>query len=129
MIATDIQFAPWLDAVADAQHLPFAPGSAANIVMIDVLHHVEFPVAFFREAQRVLRPGGRVVMVEPAITWGSALFYRFLHHEPVRMSAAILDDGDPIRAATPMMPTRRSRPSSRRAIGQSFTACFPICAS
>jgi SAM-dependent methyltransferase len=94
-IATDIQFAPWLDAVADAQHLPFAPCSAANIVMIDVLHHLEYPATFFREAQRVLRPGGRVVMVEPAITWGSTLFYRLLHPEPVRMSADILGEGQP----------------------------------
>jgi SAM-dependent methyltransferase len=95
VIATDIQFAPWLDAVADAQHLPFAPGSAANIVMVDVLHHLEFPAVFFGEARRVLRPGGRVVMVEPAITWGSALFYRLLHHEPVRMSAEIFGEGEP----------------------------------
>ena len=95
VIATDIQFAPWLDAVADAQYLPFAPCSAANIVMIDVLHHLEYPVAFFREAQRVLRPGGRVVMVEPAITWGSTLFYRLMHPEPVCMSADILGEGEP----------------------------------
>jgi SAM-dependent methyltransferase len=95
VIATDIQFAPWLDAVVDAQHLPFAPCSVANIVMIDVLHHLEFPVLFFREAQRVLHAGGRVIMVEPAITWGSTLFYRLVHHEPVRMSADILDDGQP----------------------------------
>lgn len=95
VIATDIQFAPWLDAVADAQQLPFTSGSAANIVMIDVLHHLEFPTAFFREAQRVLRPGGRVIMVEPAITWGSSLFYRLLHREPVRMAADIFGDGRP----------------------------------
>src|SRR5215831_12119869 len=95
VIATDIQFGPWLDAVADAQRFPFAPCSAANIVMIDVLHHLEYPVAFFREAQRVLRPGGRVVMVEPAITWGSTLFYRLMHPEPVCMSADILRGGQP----------------------------------
>lgn len=95
VVATDIQPAPWLDCVADAQRLPFADGSAANVVMVDVLHHLEFPVAFFREAARVLRPGGRVVMVEPAITWGSTLFYRLFHHEPVRTSADILMDGSP----------------------------------
>jgi SAM-dependent methyltransferase len=95
VIATDIQFAPWLDAVVDAQCLPFAPCSVANIVMIDVLHHLEFPVVFFREAQRVLRLGGRLIMVEPAITWGSTLFYRLMHHEPVRMSADILGEGRP----------------------------------
>jgi SAM-dependent methyltransferase len=95
VVATDIQNAPWLDCVADAQRLPFASGKAANIVMVDVLHHLEFPVVFFREAARVLRPGGRVLMVEPAITWGSSLFYRLLHHEPVRTSAAVLMDGTP----------------------------------
>jgi SAM-dependent methyltransferase len=95
VVATDIQSAPWLDCVADAQRLPFASGVAANIVMVDVLHHLEFPVVFFREAARVLRPGGRVLMVEPAITWGSSLFYRLLHHEPVRTSAEVLIDGTP----------------------------------
>src|SRR5262249_34443933 len=56
---------------------------------------LEFPIAFFREATRVLRPGGRVLMLEPAITWGSSLFYRLLHHEPVRTSAEVLDEGEP----------------------------------
>lgn len=95
VVSTDIQFAPWLDCVADAQKLPFADGSVTNIVMVDVLHHVEFPVNFFREAERVLASGGRVVMVEPAITWGSTLFYRLLHHEPVVISADPLASGEP----------------------------------
>ena len=69
-ITTDIQFAPWLDCIADAQQLPFATASASNIVMVDVLHHSEFPINFFREAARILHDGGRVLMVEPAITWG-----------------------------------------------------------
>jgi SAM-dependent methyltransferase len=94
VIATDIQFAPWLDCVADAQLLPIAAGMAANIVMVDVLHHIEFPRRFFNEAERVLRRGGRIIMVEPAITWGSSLFYRLLHHEPVRMSADPLLEGE-----------------------------------
>ena len=95
VVATDIQCAPWLDCVADAQRLPFADACAANIVMVDVLHHLEFPLVFFREAARVLRPGGRVLMVEPAITWGSSLFYRLLHHEPIRTSAEVLGEGNP----------------------------------
>ena len=101
VVATDIQFAPWLDCVADAQHLPFCAGMAANIVMVDVLHHVEFPIHFFREAERVLGAGGRIVMVEPAITWASAAFYRLLHQEPVRMRADPLIDGVPDPARDP----------------------------
>jgi SAM-dependent methyltransferase len=95
VIATDIQSASWLDVVTDAQNLPFAVGSIANIVMVDVLHHIEFPLLFLREADRVLRRGGRLVMAEPAITWGSSLFYRLLHHEPVRMNEDPLIVGKP----------------------------------
>lgn len=95
VIATDIQAAPWLDLVADAQRLPFSDKSIANIVMVDVLHHIEFPLLFLREAERVLRAGGRCIMVEPGITLGSSLFYRFMHHEPVRMSVDPLVEGTP----------------------------------
>jgi SAM-dependent methyltransferase len=101
VVATDVQFASWLDCVADAQRLPFADGIAANIVMVDVLHHIEFPPKFFREAERVLKPGGRIVMIEPAITVGSTLFYRLIHHEPVRTSADPLADGEPDPARDP----------------------------
>ena len=69
--------------------------------MVDVLHHLEFPVVFFREAERVLRRGGRIIMVEPAITWGSSLFYRLFHHEPVRMSADALAEGSPTLGRDP----------------------------
>jgi len=95
VVATDIQSAPWLDLVTDAQKLPFAAGSVANIVMVDVLHHIEFPLLFLQEAERVLAAGGRLVMAEPAITWGSSLFYRLLHHEPVRMGVDPLTVGRP----------------------------------
>lgn len=101
VIATDIQFAPWLDCVADAQQLPVSAASIANIVMVDVLHHVEYLIIFFREAVRILRPGGRIVMVEPGITFGSTLFYRLMHHEPVRTSADPLIEGLPDQKRNP----------------------------
>jgi len=66
VVASDIQYAPWLNLVADAQRLPFAAGALGNIVMLDVLHHVEYPLHILAKAERVLRPGGRIVMVEPA---------------------------------------------------------------
>jgi SAM-dependent methyltransferase len=94
-LSLDIVTAPWLDLVADAQALPLRPRSVANIVMLDVFHHIEFPARFLREAARVLQPGGLLVMIEPGISplsWG---IYRFMHEEPVDMSADPLLDGEP----------------------------------
>jgi SAM-dependent methyltransferase len=101
VISTDILPAPWLDALADAHHLPFGAASFDNIAMFDVLHHLERPRMFFQEAERVLRPRGRIVMMEPAITPLSGLFYRNFHPEPVIMSADPLLGGplDPMRDA------------------------------
>jgi SAM-dependent methyltransferase len=101
LISSDIQFAPWLDLVVDAQRLPFGDDSLANIVMLDVLHHIEFCSLLFREASRVLRPGGRVVLLEPGITVGSTLFYRLLHHESVAMNVDPLAEGSPHRGRDP----------------------------
>ncbi len=93
VVSTDIVHTPWLDAAADAQALPFADGSFANVVGMDVLHHIERPRRFLREAERVLKPGGRIILVEPAITPVSGIFYRYLHPEPVVMAADPLADG------------------------------------
>ena len=95
VVSTDIVWTPWLDAVCDGHYLPFADASFDNIVMFDVLHHLARPRLFFNEAQRILRPGGRVVMVEPAITAASRLFYTYLHPEPVVMSEDPLQVGPP----------------------------------
>lgn len=95
VVATDVQFAPWLDAVCDAHRLPFAGASFDNVMLFDVLHHLDRPRRFLEEAARVLRPGGRLVMAEPAITPVSGVFYRHFHPEPVDMGADPLAPGDP----------------------------------
>ena len=80
-ITSDIVFAPWLDAVMDAHALPFKEESLDNVVVFDVLHHLAAPISFFQELQRVLRPNGRAIMMEPYVSWLSFPVYRFLHAE------------------------------------------------
>ncbi|MEP6607078.1 MAG: class I SAM-dependent methyltransferase [Burkholderiaceae bacterium] len=95
VLSFDIVHEPWLDLVADAQAIPLRSESVANIVMLDVLHHIEYPVRFLREAARVLRPGGRVIFVEPGITAVSGIVYRTAHEEPVDMQVDPLAEGVP----------------------------------
>jgi len=85
LIKTDIQHSIGVDVVADAQQLPFDNEVFSNIVLFDVLHHLQCPLLFFAEAQRVLKPGGRVIMVEPGITPVSKFLYKMGHEEPVEM--------------------------------------------
>lgn len=87
VISTDIVAASWLDAVADAQFLPFANKTFANIVAVDVLHHIQHPALFLDEAHRILEPRGRIILVEPGISPISRCFYHLFHPEPVRMEA------------------------------------------
>lgn len=83
VVSIDIQALPWLDAVADAHALPFVDGRFANLVLLDVLHHLRRPAAFLAEALRVLEPGGRLILLEPAITPLSWLVLKFFHPEPI----------------------------------------------
>jgi SAM-dependent methyltransferase len=100
-ILSDVQAAPWLDLVADAQRLPFRSQCLDNIVMLDVLHHIERPALFFAEAERVLKPGGRLVMIEPAVTPFSRLIFHLFHDEPVDLAADPLDESAPTAGRDP----------------------------
>lgn len=87
LVTTDVVASPWADRVADAEHIPFADGSLANLALVDVLHHVPHPRACFEEAERVLAPGGRMVMVEPYCAPLSAFAYSRLHEEDLDLDA------------------------------------------
>jgi len=81
LISTDVVLTSYDDIVCDAASLPFQSGSVGALVMLDVLHHLPQPLAFLAEAGRVLRPGGRLAMIEPWITVPSYFLYRYFHHE------------------------------------------------
>jgi SAM-dependent methyltransferase len=47
----------------DAQRLPLADAGFDAVMLVSMLHHVEDPAAALAEAQRVLRPGGRLALM------------------------------------------------------------------
>lgn len=86
-VSIDILPFPGIDVAADAHRLPFRSSHFAGIVMLDVLHHLERPIEFLREAARVLRRGGVLAMIEPGMSPLARPFYDRFHQEPVDMSA------------------------------------------
>jgi ubiquinone/menaquinone biosynthesis C-methylase UbiE len=60
-------------AVADAAALPLSDGSCDAVRADRMLQHLEDPLAALREMRRVLKPGGRLVVVEP--DWKTMAIY------------------------------------------------------
>ena len=84
LLMSEVQPMPGVDLVADGQRLPFKKRTLRAIVMLDVLHHLPRARHFFAEARCCIKPGGKLVMVEPWVTPLSRLIYRHLHQEPFR---------------------------------------------
>jgi SAM-dependent methyltransferase len=93
-IRTDLFPNPWIDQVENAYALSFRDGEVSHLILFDVFHHLRHPRTAFDEFQRVLRPGGRVILFEPYVSLAGRLVYGPLHHEPIAFDR-------PIAAAAP----------------------------
>lgn len=87
LITSEVFTCPGASMVLDAQRLPFADGSLRAVVMTNVLHHIPNARLFFAESVRCLRAGGKILMIEPWVTWWSKFVYTHLHHEPFQPNA------------------------------------------
>jgi len=81
VITSDILNGVDVDKVLSATDMPFEDAGVDAFFMFDVLHHIGEPRKFFAEAERCLRPGGRIVMIEPANTLWAGFIYKNFHHE------------------------------------------------
>jgi len=126
---TDLVQAPWHARRLSAEALALDAASVGALVLFDVLHHVATPSAFFAEAVRVLRPGGRIVLCEPYISPVSRFVYQRFHPEPVDMAA------DPLGAAVEDAVAAKDPFHSNQAIptllfgrnqGRDFVRMFPL---
>ena len=106
LITSEVFLCPGIAVVLDARKLPFADASLRAIVMTDVLHHIPDAEAFFKEADRVLAPEGRIVLIEPWNTTWSRFVYTRLHSEPFRpdVSAWLFPASGPLSGANGAMP-------------------------
>ena len=57
-------------------------GRLSNLLMVNVFHHINDSQAFLLAASSALRPGGRLIMIEPWLNSWSSLCYRIVGHEP-----------------------------------------------
>jgi SAM-dependent methyltransferase len=81
LITSEVFPCPGAQLAVDAERMQFADGALRAIVFTDVLHHIPNVRRFFAEASRCLRPGGKIIMIEPWVTPWSRFVFRGFHHE------------------------------------------------
>jgi SAM-dependent methyltransferase len=95
---------------ADMYRLPLKDGGCDCAVLQMVLHYAEDPAAALAEAARVLRPGGRLAVVDLAAHGRSELAERLAHRWPgfadeamaALLAGAGLECGPPVSVPGPM---------------------------
>jgi SAM-dependent methyltransferase len=78
VLATDVVDGPGLDRVLDAQAMDLPDASVRALFGQNCFHHFPDPQRFFAEAERVIAPGGGVVLIEPYYGPIASLLYRHL---------------------------------------------------
>jgi SAM-dependent methyltransferase len=74
-LCVDRQYAENVDLCADCYNVPLPNGSVDTILSTQVLEHLDTPDRMLKEAYRLLKPNGKLILTAPMV-WG-------LHEEPV----------------------------------------------
>lgn len=79
---SDVFKLPDIDLKFSATNMPFKNESVDRFFMLNVIHHIHDSRLFFKEVNRCLKKGGRLVAIEPANTlWGRFIYQNFHHDE------------------------------------------------
>jgi len=81
IITSDVLNLPNIDINFSATDMPFKNNEVAAIFMIDTFHHIPDSKKFLEEADRVLKKGGKIIMIEPANSIFGRFIYKNFHHE------------------------------------------------
>jgi len=88
-IRTDLFPNPWIDQIENAYKLSFADESVSDLILTDVFLNLKYPVTALTELSRVLRKGGKVILLEPFLAALGLIVYGALHDEPIAITKEI----------------------------------------
>jgi len=91
-------FLPWGDlkilGSIDAQSLPFSDNYFDSAFALDCIHHISYPALAVAELCRVVRRGGKIVIIEPYVSYLSFFIYKFFHNEKTTWKYRIPENGE-----------------------------------
>lgn len=87
VITSDLPGIPNVDRNFSALDIPFDDNSVDSYLMLNIVHHIPDIELLFKELDRTLTPGGKIIMIEPANTLLNRCFYRNFHYESFDLEA------------------------------------------
>lgn len=81
VITSDILFLPYTDINFSVSEMPIKDKAINAFFMLNVLHHINNPRAFFNELNRCLGVEGKIIMIEPANTFFGHFIWKNFHSE------------------------------------------------
>jgi SAM-dependent methyltransferase len=95
LIQTDLLNWPSRNVIGgiDATKLPFARSSFDSAFCVDAIHHINYPARAIIELIRVVKPGGKIIVIEPYVSYLSYWVYKLFHDEQTTWKYKISKNG------------------------------------
>ena len=91
-VLTDVVANPWIDAPLDALNMALQDGSVDCIIASHNIHHFASPHRFFTECERVLKPGGYLLVQEINTSLAARALLRLMRHEGWSYRVDVFDE-------------------------------------
>ena len=89
---TDFSNNEWLDhKMVDALSTGFDKNSLDFVVSSNMIHHVPYPTKFFEEMNRILKPGGKLIIQEINCSFFMKILLRMMRHEGFDYTIDVFD--------------------------------------
>jgi SAM-dependent methyltransferase len=92
-LLTDFSDHAWLDVKqVNALETPFEDGSFDFAIAVNMIHHLAHPLRFFAEMERILKPGGRLIVQDVHCSTFLRLALRLQRHEGYDYNVSVFDE-------------------------------------
>ena len=81
LILTDFNKTEWVAEKVDALNTPYADSSIDVVICSHMIHHLATPHKFFSEMNRILKPGGKILISEINTSLIMRILLRLMRHE------------------------------------------------
>lgn len=90
---TDYARHDWLDEeMVDALNTPYDDNSLDFVISSNMIHHVPYPIRFFKEMNRILKPGGLIIIQEINASWTMRTMLKLMRHEGYDYTVDVFDE-------------------------------------